>query len=71
MLELTIEQISMGQSAVDKPAALDLLARHLVADGLVAEGYLAGDPIRYPLYVGSMFLAMPFQLIGVILGHPF
>lgn len=37
----------------------------------LAEGYLAGDPIRYPLYVGSMFLAMPFQLIGVILGHPF
>ncbi|XGU21957.1 hypothetical protein ACETU7_26570 [Rhodococcus sp. 3Y1] len=36
----------------------------------LAEGYLAGDPIRYPLYVGSMFLAMPFQLIGVILGHP-
>ena len=35
----------------------------------LAEGYLAGDPIRYPLYVGSMFLAMPFQLIGVILGH--
>ena len=37
MLELTIEQISMGQSAVDKPAALQLLANHLVADGLVAD----------------------------------
>lgn len=37
----------------------------------LAEGYLEGDPIRYPLYVGSMFLAMPLQLLGVILGHPF
>ena len=36
MLELTIEQISMGQSAVDKAAALHLLADKLVADGLVA-----------------------------------
>ncbi len=36
MLELTIEQISMGQTAVDKSAALQLLAEKLVADGLVA-----------------------------------
>src|SRR5450830_1484277 len=42
MLELTIEQISMGQTAVDKSAALHLLADQLVADGLVAEGYLSG-----------------------------
>lgn len=46
MLELTIEQISMGQSAVDKSAALHLLAGHLVTDGLVAEGYLAGLQAR-------------------------
>ena len=38
MLELTVEQISMGQGAVDKSAALQLLAQQLVADGLVAEG---------------------------------
>lgn len=37
----------------------------------LAEGYLAGDPIRYPLFVGSMFLAIPFQLIAVLLGQPF
>ncbi|WP_040261719.1 phosphoenolpyruvate--protein phosphotransferase [Pseudomonas massiliensis] len=42
MLELTSEQISMGQAASDKPAALRLLADRLVADGLVAEGYLQG-----------------------------
>lgn len=42
MLELTSEQISMGQAAADKPAALRLLAERLVADGLVAEGYLQG-----------------------------
>lgn len=34
MLELTHEQISMGQVAVDKSAALHLLADKLVADGL-------------------------------------
>lgn len=54
MLELTIEQISMGQSAVDKSAALHLLAQHLVADGLVAEGYLAGLQAREAQ--GSTFL---------------
>lgn len=42
MLELTSEQISMGQAAADKPAALRLMADRLVADGLVAEGYLQG-----------------------------
>ncbi|WP_263260337.1 phosphoenolpyruvate--protein phosphotransferase [Pseudomonas sp. RIT-PI-S] len=42
MLELTAEQISMGQAAADKPAALCLLAEQLVADGLVAQGYLQG-----------------------------
>ena len=40
MLELTIEQISMGQSAVDKSAALHLLAESLVADGPVSYTHL-------------------------------
>lgn len=48
MLELTIEQISMGQSAVDKSAALHLLAQHLVADGLVAEGISPACKPRKP-----------------------
>ena len=42
MLELAVEQISMGQKAADKGEALALLAARLVADGLVAEGYLEG-----------------------------
>ncbi|MBD1550797.1 phosphoenolpyruvate--protein phosphotransferase [Pseudomonas typographi] len=46
MLELTSEQISMSQQAADKPAALTLLADCLQADGLVAEGYLAGLQTR-------------------------
>ena len=62
MLELTIEQISMGQSAVDKPAALQLLASHLVADGLVADGYLAGLQAREAQ--GSTFLGQ-----GIAIPH--
>ena len=62
MLELTIEQISMGQSAVDKSTALQLLARHLVADGLVAEGYLAGLQAREAQ--GSTFLGQ-----GIAIPH--
>src|SRR5690349_1187456 len=62
MLELTIEQISMGQSAVDKSAALQLLARHLVADGLVDEGYLAGLQAREAQ--GSTFLGQ-----GIAIPH--
>ena len=62
MLELTIEQISMGQSAVDKPAALQLLAEKLVADGLVAEGYLAGLQAREAQ--GSTFLGQ-----GIAIPH--
>ena len=46
MLELTVEQISMGQRAVDKPAALQLLAELLATDGLVAPGYLQGLQAR-------------------------
>ena len=37
----------------------------------LAEGYLAGDPVRYPLFVAAMFVTMPFQLIAVLLGQPF
>ena len=62
MLELTIEQISMGQSAADKPAALQLLAGKLVADGLVAEGYLAGLQARETQ--GSTFLGQ-----GIAIPH--
>ncbi|OLS64939.1 phosphoenolpyruvate--protein phosphotransferase [Pseudomonas putida] len=46
MLEFTTAQIAMGQEAVDKSAALHLLAARLVEDGLVADGYLAGLQAR-------------------------
>ncbi len=62
MLELTIEQISMGQTAVDKSAALQLLADKLVADGLVAEGYLNGLQAREAQ--GSTFLGQ-----GIAIPH--
>ena len=62
MLELTVEQISMGQSAVDKSAALQLLAEHLVRDGLVADGYLAGLQAREAQ--GSTFLGQ-----GIAIPH--
>ena len=62
MLELTIEQISMGQTAVDKSAALQLLADKLVADGLVAEGYLSGLQAREAQ--GSTFLGQ-----GIAIPH--
>lgn len=62
MLELTIEQISMAQTAVDKPAALKLLADLLVADGLVAEGYLSGLQAREQQ--GSTFLGQ-----GIAIPH--
>ena len=62
MLELTIEQISMGQAASDKPAALQLLAGKLVADGLVADGYLTGLQAREAQ--GSTFLGQ-----GIAIPH--
>ncbi len=62
MLELTLEQISMGQTAVDKSAALQLLADHLVADGLVADGYLTGLQNREKQ--GSTFLGQ-----GIAIPH--
>ncbi|AZF09041.1 PTS system, fructose-specific IIA component [Pseudomonas sp. R2-37-08W] len=62
MLELTVEQISMGRVAVDKSAALHLLAEKLVADGLVAEGYLSGLQAREAQ--GSTFLGQ-----GIAIPH--
>ncbi|KAF1032947.1 MAG: Phosphoenolpyruvate-protein phosphotransferase [Pseudomonas sp.] len=62
MLELTREQISMGQTAVDKSAALHLLADKLVADGLVADGYLDGLQAREAQ--GSTFLGQ-----GIAIPH--
>jgi multiphosphoryl transfer protein len=62
MLELTVEQISMAQSAVDKPAALQLLADLLVADQLVAPGYLQGLQAREAQ--GSTFLGQ-----GIAIPH--
>ncbi|MFO2464935.1 phosphoenolpyruvate--protein phosphotransferase [Pseudomonas sp. 15FMM2] len=62
MLELTVEQISMGQTAVDKSAALQLLANNLVASGLVAEGYLSGLQAREAQ--GSTFLGQ-----GIAIPH--
>ncbi|MDD0975194.1 phosphoenolpyruvate--protein phosphotransferase [Pseudomonas fontis] len=62
MLELTVEQISMGQTAADKPAALRLLAEYLVSDGLVAEGYLDGLQAREAQ--GSTFLGQ-----GIAIPH--
>lgn len=62
MLELTVEQICMDQSAVDKPAALQLLADMLVTDGLVAPGYLQGLQAREQQ--GSTFLGQ-----GIAIPH--
>jgi mannitol/fructose-specific phosphotransferase system IIA component len=52
----------MGQTAVDKSAALRLLAECLVADGLVAEGYLHGLQGREAQ--GSTFLGQ-----GIAIPH--
>ncbi|MGV8919122.1 MAG: phosphoenolpyruvate--protein phosphotransferase [Pseudomonas sp.] len=62
MLELTVEQISIAQTAVDKSAALQLLASYLVTDGLVAEGYLLGLKAREAQ--GSTFLGQ-----GIAIPH--
>ena len=62
MLELAIEQIAMGQAAADKAEALRLLARCLVDDGLVAEGYLEGLQAREAQ--GSTFLGQ-----GIAIPH--
>jgi len=62
MLELAKEQIAMGQSAADKGEALSLLARCLVEDGLVAEGYLEGLQAREAQ--GSTFLGQ-----GIAIPH--
>ena len=62
MLELAVEQIAMGQKAADKGEALALLAGRLVADGLVAEGYLEG--LRAREAQGSTFLGQ-----GIAIPH--
>lgn len=54
MLELNAQHIHMHQAASDKPAALALLGEVLVADGLVAPGYL--DGLRAREAQGSTFL---------------
>ena len=46
MLELHPSQIQMGRTATDKAQALAELAASLVADGLVAPGYLEGMQAR-------------------------
>ncbi|MDU9405272.1 phosphoenolpyruvate--protein phosphotransferase [Pseudomonas sp. zfem004] len=62
MLELAVEQIAMGQKAADKGEALALLAARLVADGLVAEGYV--DGLRAREAQGSTFLGQ-----GIAIPH--
>lgn len=65
MLELNAQHIHMHQAAADKPAALALLGEVLVADGLVAPGYL--DGLRAREAQGSTFLG---QGIGIPHGTP-
>ncbi|MCQ4307931.1 phosphoenolpyruvate--protein phosphotransferase [Pseudomonas stutzeri] len=62
MLELNAQHIHMHQAATDKPAALALLAEVLVADGLVAPGYL--DGLRAREAQGSTFLGQ-----GIAIPH--
>ncbi|MEW6311707.1 MAG: PTS sugar transporter subunit IIA, partial [Pseudomonadota bacterium] len=62
MLELNAQHIHMHQVAADKSAALALLAEVLVADGLVAPGYL--DGLRAREAQGSTFLGQ-----GIAIPH--
>ena len=62
MLELNAQHIHMHQVAADKPAALALLGEVLVADGLVAPGYL--DGLRAREAQGSTFLGQ-----GIAIPH--
>ena len=62
MLELNAQHIHMHQTAPDKPAALTLLSEVLVADGLVAPGYL--DGLRAREAQGSTFLGQ-----GIAIPH--
>ncbi|MBA1271874.1 phosphoenolpyruvate--protein phosphotransferase [Stutzerimonas azotifigens] len=62
MLELHAQHIRMHQSADDKSAALVLLADALVADGLVAPGYLEG--LRAREAQGSTYLGQ-----GIAIPH--
>lgn len=34
----------------------------------LGDGYLEGDPVRYPLFVASMFAAMPLGIIKMLTG---
>ncbi len=62
MLDLNAQHIRMHRSAPDKPAALRQLAEVLVADGLVAEGYL--DGLRAREAQGSTYLGQ-----GIAIPH--
>jgi phosphocarrier protein FPr len=62
MLELNAQHIRMHQTAADKPAALALLGEVLVADGLVAPGYLEG--LRAREAQGSTYLGQ-----GIAIPH--
>jgi len=62
MLELNAQHIHMHQTATDKPTALALLAEVLVADGLVAPGYI--DGLRAREAQGSTFLGQ-----GIAIPH--
>lgn len=62
MLELNAQHIHMHQAAADKPAALALLGEVLVADGLVAPGYI--DGLRAREAQGSTFLGQ-----GIAIPH--
>lgn len=62
MLELNAQHIHMHQAAADKPAALALLGEVLVADGLVAPGYV--DGLRTREAQGSTFLGQ-----GIAIPH--
>ena len=62
MLELNAQHIHMQQTAADKQAALALLGEVLVADGLVAPGYL--DGLRAREAQGSTFLGQ-----GIAIPH--
>ena len=62
MLDLNAQHIHMHQVAADKPAALALLGEVLVADGLVAPGYIEG--LRAREAQGSTFLGQ-----GIAIPH--
>ena len=62
MFELDAQHIRMGQQAADKDSALALLGEALVADGLVAPGYI--DGLRAREAQGSTYLGQ-----GIAIPH--